>query len=187
MDHLLVAADHPPQTQALHAKHFRDAACGDAALIEAGNRRHPLPRPFQPGIDLVNNKPAVVQAGNRGKACKLITIHQAAGRVVRIGHEDHACARRHHCLQRIKRKLPPGLLIPVDDPDLGAGGPGQHLGLWPAGSFDDDLVTGAKALAKRQIVGLRRTGGDQHVIGMADRLKPGLDQHMLAQARQALK
>ena len=187
MDHLAVAADHPAKPQPLHAENLRHAAGGNAAFIDTCNRRHPLSCPFQPGIHLVNDKPDVVPASNLGKARQLAAIHQPAGRVVRIGDEDHARARRDHGLQRIERELPPGFFIAIDNPDFGTGGTGQHLGLRPAGTLDDDLVTSAKTLAKCQIVGLGRAGCDQHVIGLTDPLKTGLFQHVLAKGRQALK
>ena len=93
MDHLLVAADHPSKTQTLHAKYFRDTSRGYAARIHAGNRGHPLPRPFKSGIDLVNNQPAVISTGDMGKTGQLIAIHKPARRIVGIGQEDHPRAR----------------------------------------------------------------------------------------------
>ena len=163
-----IRAYHPSGAQPLQTQRLADRPGGDPTRVKPRDGLRTRTRPFQASVNFVDQQPRANPVCDCHDLGYFGSAHQIPRRIVRVRQKDHARAGGDRRCHQINRQAPAVGFLPRDLDDFCAFGFGKHFCLWPTGCFNHYSVARLQALHDRQVIRLRRAGGDQHICGSAN-------------------
>ncbi len=124
-------------------------------------------------VDLVGQQPGPRALRRSDHGGHLRLAHDAAGGVVGVDHADHPGVRADRLVEGVGVERPVTVDVEVDLLDAAAAVAGHAPHLHVVGQHDDDLVSRLQERGDGEIVRLRRTDGDEHVVRRGTRIQRG--------------